>query len=51
MREDRRVVVDADADEAFVDGQVIDAVWDRFARRPTDREIDDFMTVPRWRPR
>jgi hypothetical protein len=25
------VVVHADADEAFVGGQVIDAVWDRFA--------------------
>ena len=32
-RKDRRVVVDADADEAFVGGQVIDALWDRFADR------------------
>ena len=44
-RKDRRVLVDANADEAFVGGQVIGAVWDRFA----DREID-FMTVPRSRP-
>jgi hypothetical protein len=44
-RKDRRVVVDADADEAFVGGQVIDAVWDRFADRIGRGVVDVFALM------